>query len=531
MKTKKLFTRLGVASRAAWVLPALIALLNLIPAGTVTAQTFTTLHSFTATSTNSSGVYTNGDGATPYAGLITNSSGNTLYGTASRGGSSGNGTVFAVNTDGTSFTNLHDFAGYPSDGAYPYAGLVLSGNILYGTTVVGGGFGAGTVFGVNTGGTGFTILWTFKPIIGSGQRECASSYDCLFILNSECAKCVAGPRGFVCVLPPGNCRGDTYGSYPYAGLILSGTTLYGAAVGGGNTPGTVFAVGPGGGLRRNVYSFGTHFGSGIPGPRAGMILSGDTLYGTRFSTVIAVNTDGTGFRNLYDFTGGSDGAGPVAGLITNSSGTTLYGTAWSGGSFGNGAVFAVNTDGTGFTNLHSFAASSTNSSGTYTNSDGANPQAGLILSGNTLYGTASVGGSSGKGTVFALNTDGTGFTNLHSFTAWATNSSGVETNGEGANPYAGLILSGNTLYGTASAGGSSGNGTVFSLSFRPQLTITRSSTDIVLSWPTNVAGFDYTGYTLQSAATLTGTFTNLPAGMSPYAKAIAGPQQFFRLSQ
>ena len=50
-----------------------------------------------------------------------------------------------------------------------------------------------------------------------------------------------------------------------------------------------------------------------------------------------------------------------------------------------------------------------------TNSDGANPYAGLILSGNTLYGTASDGGSSGNGTVFAVNTDGTGFTNLHSF--------------------------------------------------------------------------------------------------------------------
>ena len=54
------------------------------------------------------------------------------------------------------------------------------------------------------------------------------------------------------------------------------------------------------------------------------------------------------------------------------------------------------------------------------NSDGANPRAGLILSGNTLYGTASNGGTSGNGTVFAVNTDGTGFTNLHSFTGYTT---------------------------------------------------------------------------------------------------------------
>ena len=65
-----------------------------------------------------------------------------------------------------------------------------------------------------------------------------------------------------------------------------------------------------------------------------------------------------------------------------------------------------------------------------------------------------------------LNTNGTGFTNLHSFTAL-----GHLTNSDGATPYAALVLSGNTLYGTARDGGSSGAGTVFSLSFRPQLTI------------------------------------------------------------
>ena len=67
-------------------------------------------------------------------------------------------------------------------------------------------------------------------------------------------------------------------------------------------------------------------------------------------------------------------------------------------------------------------------------SDGANPRAGLILSGNTLYGTAVGGGSSGNGTVFAVNTDGTGFTNLHSFTAGSDNPYGGYTNSDGVNP-------------------------------------------------------------------------------------------------
>ena len=68
--------------------------------------------------------------------------------------------------------------------------------------------------------------------------------------------------------------------------------------------------------------------------------------------------------------------------------TPCMGRRISGGSSGNGTVFAVNTDGTGFTNLHSFTAASTNGLIPSTNSDGANPEAGLILSGNTLYGTA-----------------------------------------------------------------------------------------------------------------------------------------------
>src|SRR6266478_4061297 len=142
-------------------------------------------------------------------------------------------------------------------------------------------------------------------------------------------------------------------------------------------------------------------------PNAGLILSNNTLYGTAADggssgagTIFAVNTDGTGFRILHDFTGGSDGASPCDGLLL--SGNTLYGTAYSGGSSGNGTLFGVNTDGAGFTNLYSFTGLNYDpSSGGYTNSDGANPIGGLILTNKTLYGTARFGGSSGKGTVFS----------------------------------------------------------------------------------------------------------------------------------
>jgi uncharacterized repeat protein (TIGR03803 family) len=171
-----------------------------------------------------------------------------------------------------------------------------------------------------------------------------------------------------------------------------------------------------------------------------------------------------------------------------------------------------------FTTLHSFTGGS----------DGANPYGGLILSGNTLYGTAYAGGSSGNGTVFAVNTDATGFTNLHNFTGRG-----------GANPYAGLVLSGHTLYGTTYSGGTGGSGTVFSLSFRPQLTIPPSETNLILTWPTNYGGFDYTGYTLQSTTNLGSSAvwnTDAPApvvvnGQNVVTNSITGSHQFYRLSQ
>src|ERR1035437_2728742 len=170
MKTKNQPMKTSIKNL--FLLPALIAGLGLIPAGRVTAQTFTNLHSFTATSGSNP---TNSDGAVPYAGLIL--SGNILYGTASQGGSSGYGTVFAVNTNGTGFTNLHSFTAAPgplytnSDGDSPYAGLILSGNTLYGTAGYGGSSGNGTVFAVHTNGTGFTNLHSFTATSGSGAHS------------------------------------------------------------------------------------------------------------------------------------------------------------------------------------------------------------------------------------------------------------------------------------------------------------------------------------------------------------------------
>src|SRR6185312_3245760 len=138
-------------------------------------------------------------------------------------------------------------------------------------------------------------------------------------------------------------------------------------------------------------------------------------------------------------------------------GDTLYGTTIYGGPGGGGTIFKITTNGTGFTTLYFFNATARNSSNSV---DGANPDGTLVLSGNTLYGVANFGGivfgnklESGPGTVFKLNTDGTGFVKLHTFTNAF----------DGTVPKAGLVLSGSTLFGTASASGNGGAGTVYQL--------------------------------------------------------------------
>jgi uncharacterized repeat protein (TIGR03803 family) len=214
------------------------------------------------------------------------------------------------------------------------------------------------------------------------------------------------------------------------------------------------------------------------------------------------------FKTLHDFAGHPSDGGQLKDSLFLS-GNTLYGTTPVGGSSDNGTVFAVNIDGTGYTNLYNFTALSLNSSlGMYTNSDGINPYASVILSGNTLYGTTEYGGSLANGTVFAISTNGSSFTNLHNFPPIAQTIAGLVQSGNtlygtefrgGGSPEAGSVfLSGNTLYGTASQGGSSSWGTVFSLTLPgPQLTITLSETNIILTWPTN-----FVGYVLQSTVDL-----------------------------
>jgi uncharacterized repeat protein (TIGR03803 family) len=405
-------------SRNLFLIPTVMIVLGSIFSGQVSAQTLTVLHNF-------DGV----DARNPYGSLTLCS--NVLYGTTS-GDGAGDGTVFSVNPDGTDFAVLWNFiVNPPGDGNLPTAGLVVYSNVLYGTTEIGGAGNCGTLFSVNTDGTGYTKLMDFA---------------------------------------------GTNGSQPYAGLTFGSNVLYGTTTSAGTSGGgTLFEINTDGTGYAVLKNFTINEGAG---PRGDLTWCSNVLYGTTSAdgsvsgydgyasgTVFQMNADGTGFKVLKTFSPAlydaaddkytnSDGANPYAGLIVSNN--VLYGTTTRGGCFGNGTVFKMSTDGTGFSVLKTFSALVSN-----TNGDGANPYAKLTLSGDVLYGTTLNGGSSGNGTVFELWTDGRIYSVLWNFSALDDDGG----NGDGANPYAGLMLASNVLYGTTQNGGA-GGGTVFLFSLQ-----------------------------------------------------------------
>jgi uncharacterized repeat protein (TIGR03803 family) len=382
------------------------------------------------------------------------------------------------------FTNLHSFTG-TDDGSNPYAGLVQgSDGSFYGTTDSGGRNNDGTVFKISANGA-LTSLYSFTDANDGGN--------------------------------------------PYAGLVQgSDGNLYGTTEGGGtNNYGTVFKISTNGVLT-SLHSFtGTNDGGN---PYAGLVQGSDgDLYGTTSGggtngagTVFKISTNGA-LTNLYSFTGGNDGANPVAGLVQSSDGT-FYGTTFNGGTNGSGTVFALNTDGTGFTILHTFTRGGLNQFHMYTNSDGANPQGGLVLSGNTLYGTAARGGSSGFGTVFALNTNGA-LNTLHLFTG----------GNDGGVPLAGLVQGNDgNFYGTTANGSVSRIGTVFRLTVVPAFqAVTLTNSTLSLTWSTEAGGTYQLQYNsdlsssnwinLRSPVTATG------ATLSTTDSLTNAPRRFYRL--
>jgi len=204
--------------------------------------------------------------SSPASGLIFDKLGN-LYGTTQSGGN-GKGSVFELSPTGGVWTEtvLYAFSDFSNsmDGSFPQASLVFDGGgNLYGTTLMGGEFGLGTVFEVSPDPSGWTetVLYSFM-----GGNDGASPYASLAI--------------------------DSAGN-------LYGTTFAGGGIKGclGNGCGTVFELTPmlGGQWTQRLFRLPSSGSLGLQ-PATPLILDGSgNIYGTT-SKGGNPNGDGVMFR-------------------------------------------------------------------------------------------------------------------------------------------------------------------------------------------------------------------------------------------
>jgi uncharacterized repeat protein (TIGR03803 family) len=385
----------------------LVAFAATIASPATAAPKLTTLHEFSGSE----------DGGNPHGILVLENG--ALYGTTERGGASGAGTVFMIDPGTGAETVLYNFTG-GKDGATPTAGLVYQSGTFYGITTAGGTSGVGALFAFDPATKKENILHSFKGFAdGDTPFGGLLFHGGLLFGTTEFG---GGGGGTVYSVDPATraekvlyvFQGGTDGDQPMSNLIYQDGTLYSTTLNGGHDvngnvtdEGTVFGVDAATGAESFLYSFhqnpedldGTN-------PWAGVIYRGGYLYGTTYygynyqgtpyyGTVFRLAPNATYDTLLYSFRGDADGGFPFAGVLAR--GGDLYGIgSFSGqgncGGSGCGVVFKVDSKTDTETVLHSFTG----------NSDGGNPEAGLLYSDGAFYGTTFDGGTSNAGTVFKL---------------------------------------------------------------------------------------------------------------------------------
>lgn len=421
-------------------------------------------------------------GINPRAALVQDASGN-LWGTAVVGGAYNDGTIFELipnssATTGFDFMDVHDFNPNTGDGLQPTAPMVLDSNgVLYGTTVIGGAFGMGTVFSLDTNTSTYTTLYSFGALSHDGSLLYTavvldSQGSFLYGVTWEGGQFGQGTVFQLSV------DGSVYnilhnfnqadGANPESVLALSSNNiLYGTTVNGGSQGyGTIFSQSTT--SSNGQLSFQTLRSFTVPTvgtlPR-GLLLQardgyfygvteagvGSGAYGdSPFSGVLyKIAPDGSQFQVLHAFSGSdpNNGADPRDSLMQGLDGA-FYGTTSSGGAHGSGTIYRWSHT-SGFALLHSFQGS-----------DGSFPHSRLAQGPNgVLYGTCYGGGTYGSGVVFSISPNGSNFQVLHSFAGFSN------LQGDGGNPNVGVIVGNNGyLYGTTLYGGANNHGIVFRLS-------------------------------------------------------------------
>jgi uncharacterized repeat protein (TIGR03803 family) len=381
------------------------------------------------------------NGANPFGSLIMDADGN-LFGTASQGGNgNGTGTVFEIAKAGVGYSStpviLASFGG--SNGAYPMGTLVAdaSGN-LFGTTQSGGPDRIGAVFElVNSGGGSYTLTtlvnFHFTNQGNNTSNGTAPSAGLIIDANGdlfgttvqggsnnegqdgtvfEVLKTADGYAGEPVTLfnfdgtngqgPSGSLIADAQGN-------LFGTTAYGAG-GAGLGSGTVFELvnNGGGAYTLNTLVKFNDTGTGENRPLGDLIADAN---GDLFGTVAKIDVSGSGAvfelvnnGGSYTFTTiatfpGADNGGPTGSLIADAQGN-LFGTTLQGGANGDGAVFEIAKTADGYSSTPITLVEFDGTNGIY-------PRGSLIAdAAGNLYGTTSLGGANGQGTVFEITDSG-----------------------------------------------------------------------------------------------------------------------------
>jgi uncharacterized repeat protein (TIGR03803 family) len=278
--------------------------------------------------------------------------------------------------DRAPFEHLHSFLGSPDDGEY-LNDPVIEGRDgrLYGATINGGVLDGGVVFAMAKDGSDYVILHEFTETADDGMWSWGG------VIQGYDGKIYGAAR---------------YGGTYDAGVVYSLTTN-----------GTDFTV---------LYSFTTNANEGAYPLNTVIQASDGRLYGRTVSggtndgsSIFGINTDGKGYKLLHSFNPLPFWDDSFSGLIEGSDGM-LYGTTYADGAYGDGSVFRLNKDGTGFQTLHDFKGSV---------SEGCCPFGTVYETREgVLYGTTSYGGPDDYGMLYKINRDGTGFTILRFFVSW-----------------------------------------------------------------------------------------------------------------
>ncbi|HLP21907.1 MAG TPA: choice-of-anchor tandem repeat GloVer-containing protein, partial [Chitinophagales bacterium] len=357
-------------------------------------------------------------------------------------------------TTNAQFTKLLDLYD-AGNGTDPLGGLVSDGTYFYGTTQYGGLYDKGTIYKVRPDGTGYVRLLNFDGTTTPRAPLNTLYYDGTFLYGVTLLG-GANNKGVVYKIKTDGTafsilldfNTSTFGEIPRCSLISDGIWLYGTTfLGGSNTYGGFFKVKLDGTASAAYPIFNT---TGGYSPATGLVSDGTALYGITslggtngVGTIYKVLGDGTGFTKLFDMN--SSVTGWNNGVIFGSmvyDGTFLYGVCRVGGANNLGTIFKIQTNGTGFVKLHDFTLAT-----------GTTPQSSLKLVGNTLYGMTSAGGANDKGVVFKINTDGSAYTVMHDFAG----------SPDGATPINDFYYDGTWLYAPVSFGGYSNNGTLIKI--------------------------------------------------------------------